>query len=700
MVGQTAIELSDIEEYRSHFGLPANDPTPLLVPGSADPGVQSQSGDLAESDLDLELSGGIAPNVSIQFVYSTDVTVSLQYAIDQNLAPVISISYGDCELQTPSSQAQAFAAWAEQANAQGQTIFAAAGDDGALDCSGGDDTASNNSLSVDLPASLPYVTGVGGTTFAENGGNYWSSSNSSTYESALSYIPETAWNDGVCQSAPRQQTVCATGGGASVYFSKPSWQTGTGVPSDGARDVPDVSIAASPNHDAYIIYTGGQASEIGGTSAGSPQFSGMAILLTQYLISNGYQPSPGLGNINPAIYQNLAPVSGVFHDIATGSNMVPPCSNNTCSGTPMGFSAGPGYDQVTGWGTPDINKFITSWHSSGVTAKITVTMSLAASTTRPAFTDTVTLSASLTSSSTPGGTVAFTLGTETLGTAPVNGGAAALTINATQLAVGENIIVAEYSGDDSHFGAATSIVVIESTPSNGTPLVQSMSNSASYTQSFAPGGIVSIFGSQLAPATASAYGLPLPTMLAGTTVTIGGYTAALYYVSSTQLNVQIPYEVSTTGGVAAVRISNNGHSANTSFTPSAAAPAIFTTNASGSGQGDILDNASYQLLDSSHPAIPGSTYLQIYCMGLGEVTNPPADGSPASSTQLSKTSSESQVSIGGVDATAIFTGLAPGFVGLYQVNVQVPSSVAAGSAVPVSISIGGATSNTVTITVQ
>jgi uncharacterized protein (TIGR03437 family) len=277
-------------------------------------------------------------------------------------------------------------------------------------------------------------------------------------------------------------------------------------------------------------------------------------------------------------------------------------------------------------------------------------------------------------------------------------GAATLTVNGTQLAVGANTVMAQYNGDNAHYGATAESVVIETTPSNGFPSVQSVANSGSFTQSFAPGGILSIFGTSLAPATASASSIPLPTMLAGLTVTINGYTAPLYYVSPTQLNLQIPYEVTPAAAVT-LHISNNGEGAFDSFPVSAAAPAIFTTNAEGSGQGAIL-NLAYELVDASNPATAGSTYLQIYCMGLGAVSDAPADGGAAPSNPLASTSTEAQVTIGGVAATAIFTGLAPGYVGLYQVNVLVPAAVAAGNAVPVVVSIGGVSSNTVTIAVQ
>jgi uncharacterized protein (TIGR03437 family) len=128
------------------------------------------------------------------------------------------------------------------------------------------------------------------------------------------------------------------------------------------------------------------------------------------------------------------------------------------------------------------------------------------------------------------------------------------------------------------------------------------------------------------------------------------------------------------------------------------APAIFSTNAEGSGQGAILDT-SYRLVDSANPATAGSSVVLIYCTGLGAVTNQPATGSPGPSNPLAWSTTPT-VMIGGVSADVSFSGLAPGYVGLYQVNAQVPAGSATGPAVPVVISIGGVGSNTVTMAVQ
>ncbi len=207
IAGQTDIVMSDIEQFRSFFGLPANDPTGSA--GARQPGPRmTNSDDLGEADLDLELSGAVARNATILFVNSSSnfgfggAFESLYYAIEENLAPVISISYGDCELDIGSGFAQTLQSWGEQANAQGQTIFAASGDAGAADCVGiGDGPTIDNALSVDMPGSLPQVTDVGGTTFNEGSGNYWNASNGTNQTSARSYIPEIAWNNSVAGRA-------------------------------------------------------------------------------------------------------------------------------------------------------------------------------------------------------------------------------------------------------------------------------------------------------------------------------------------------------------------------------------------------------------------------------------------------------------------------------------------------------------------
>jgi hypothetical protein len=229
-------------------------------------------------------------------------------------------------------------------------------------------------LAVNVPASVPEVTGVGGTTFTDVAAGYWNLNNNPvTDASALGYIPEVAWND----TAVAGQ-LNASGGGASALYPKPSWQTGLGVPNDGARDVPDLAFAASPNHDGYVyVYQGAvQSLATGGTSASTAVFAGMMALLNNYLAGNHadlsrsvcvacvVQATTGLGNINPTLYRLSHSSATAFHDITSGSNIVP-CALNTpdCTNSNMGWTAGPGYDEVTGLGSIDLANLASQWNT-------------------------------------------------------------------------------------------------------------------------------------------------------------------------------------------------------------------------------------------------------------------------------------------------------------------------------------------------
>ena len=219
----------------------------------------------------------------------------------------------------------------------------------------------------------------------------------------------------------------------------------------------------------------------------------------------------------------------------------------------------------------------------------------------------------------------------------------------------------------------------------------------------APGSLVSIFGIGLAAATTSAAAVPLPTSLSGTQVLMNGIAAPLIFVSPGQINAQVPWEIS--GGSISTQVVANGALSNTVTAASGpAAPGVFTMDQSGSGQGAVLIAAVGHLAAASgsvtgclsRPVLPGE-HISIYCTGLGAVSNPPSSGAPAPSEQLSTTMSTPTVTIGGIPATVVFSGLAPGFVGLYQVNVRVPANVPSGNAVPVVLGIGGASAKPVTL---
>ena len=676
IAGQTNIDVTDIQQFRSRFALPTNDPQILLVPNLQDPGTSKN--DLDEADLDVEWAGAIARNASIIYVYSNDVMDAAQYVIDQNLAPVLSISYGLCEAETASSDALIMQGWARQANSQGITWLAASGDSGGSDCYTGK-ALSATALSVDLPAGIPEVTGVGGTAFVEQSGSYWNPSNGSSGASVLSYIPETSWNDGTLSSPG------ASGGGASVYFSKPSWQTGLGVPADGARDVPDVSLSASPAHDGFLYYSAGSLGVVGGTSIGAPTFGGLVALMNQSAGSSG-----GQGNINPSLYKLAQSNPAAFHDIATGDNIVAiTCSARAgkCVSGSYGFSAGPGYDQVTGLGSVDASALISSWSNHQITTPLTApSFTVTASSSSISATGSLTVTAKVTSSNstTPTGTVAFFAGATSLGSALLSGSngtaTATLTITGGQLPVGSGTIRAQYSGDLVYGPATASFAVNVTGVASGPPVITAVLNGASFQKTFAPGMILSVFGSRLATATGSASAVPLPNQLAGASATINGIAAPLYYASPSQLNLQIPYEI-TANSPATLKITSNGQSGTTSFLVSAAAPGVFS--------------------DSNGAVVPNKTaarsqVISLYITGQGAVT--PAVATGAASSSLSKPVQTPTVTIGGVQAPIQFIGIPSGLVGVTQINCQVPGTAALGTR-PVVVTIGNFSSVAATLTI-
>ncbi|HEX6824221.1 MAG TPA: protease pro-enzyme activation domain-containing protein [Candidatus Sulfotelmatobacter sp.] len=387
VVGQSTVSTTDLNNFRSAAGLPASTVTMTLQGGTA----AKCPGDEGESDLDIEWSGGVAKKAQIIFIFAglvspdkcqsrtNNVWNALQYAVDHKVAPFISTSYGFCESGVGSGFASQVQVWAQQAITQGQTIVAASGDAGAADCESISSTSATKGLGVDVPASIPEVTGAGGNEFSGDmppctagcppGSDppYWSAAGATTdtVSSALQYIPEMAWND-TSASISGGGGLSASGGGASKFFAKPSWQTGIGVPADSKRDVPDISVSASNFQDPYLVCSedgdttpcasgfrdsvGGNFFAVGGTSASAPTFSAILALVNQYIGHTGMAP------VNPTLYSLAASNPSVFHDVTTGDNKVPctaPSTDCPSGTTEIGFSAGTGYDQVTGLGSVD-----------------------------------------------------------------------------------------------------------------------------------------------------------------------------------------------------------------------------------------------------------------------------------------------------------------------------------------------------------
>jgi uncharacterized protein (TIGR03437 family) len=217
-------------------------------------------------------------------------------------------------------------------------------------------------------------------------------------------------------------------------------------------------------------------------------------------------------------------------------------------------------------------------------------------------------------------------------------------------------------------------------------------NAASYAAAspVVPGSVAAAFGDFPVASPTSATIVPLPVSLGGVSLSVSsGQMAPLFFASSTEVNFQVPWELAGSSQVSV---------AGQSVAIAPFAPGIFAINAQGTGQGVIVD-PTYRVVDGSNPAIAGSTVVLIYATGLGSVSNQPATGSPSPSSPLARTMSPPTVMIGGAPATVQFSGLAPGLIGVYQINALVPAASTTGNSVPVSISIGGATSNTVTMAV-
>lgn len=472
IAGQTDVSLTDLRAFRAQFNLPARDPQMVLY--GVDPGTTGD--DQVEASLDLEWSGAVARNATIVYVYSKNVFGSLQYAIDQNLAPVISMSYGGCEMEGSTS----YRTLAQQANAQGITWVNASGDSGAAGCDSSGEPVAVEGVAATFPADIPEVTAVGGTELNENGGYYWAPENNANFATALSYIPEKAWND-----TASGYGLAAGGGAASLIYAKPWWQNGPGVPNDQARDVPDVSLAASGAHDSYAMYVRGQLVGVGGTSVSSPSFAGMVSILNQYLVAKRAIPTPGLGNINPDLYSLAQNTTGIFHDIVAGNNIVPcTAGSKGCVNGYLGYTAGPGYDLATGLGSVDAFRLITNW--TAVPPVTGTTMTLTATPASIAASAGVQLTAALNvtgGSKAPAGTVTFAAVNTILGSATLTGsgstGTATLVIPGGRLVTGVNVVTAEYPGNATFSNSTASASVSVAAPPPVAPIATSTTVTAS-----------------------------------------------------------------------------------------------------------------------------------------------------------------------------------------------------------------------------
>ena len=429
IVAQSDIYSQDFADFRSDFGLPVG--TLNIINNGPDPGKLASEGDETESDLDVEWSGSIAKGATIDFVVSATtnssagVDLSALYIVDNNLAPIMSESYGACELDLGTAGNQFYNQLWQQAAAEGITVLVATGDSGSAVCDRGAEGASNG-LSVNGIASTPYNVAIGGTDFndLQNPLTYWNTSNNpTTLASAKGYIPEMTWNDtctnaeffsfgigttaeGDCNDTTNSYfplflapvggsggaSNCITSSGQLVSscsggYAKPAWQAGAGVPNDRARDVPDIAMFAGDGLNAHFyvvcetdIY-GGCVDDafdvigIGGTSAPTPAFAGVMALIDQ-------QTQSRQGNANYVFYPlaaqagascNSSAVVGngcIFYDVTNGTNAMPcvtgspNCVTNTAGdsyGVLSGFATTAGYDLATGLGSVNVTNLVKDW---------------------------------------------------------------------------------------------------------------------------------------------------------------------------------------------------------------------------------------------------------------------------------------------------------------------------------------------------
>lgn len=435
IAGDSNITLQDVTNYRLAFlgETSANANVPTVVVDGTDPGI---NGDEVEALLDTEVAGGLAPKAKLYLYTAADTDLqsglflAIFRAIDDNTVSILNISFGGCEAGLGAAGNQLVSEVMAQAAAQGISVTVSSGDSGSAGCDSDAAKTAQNGLAVNGLASSPYTIAVGGTDYpalldnfstyvqdASAGQQY--SGTAPYYRTALSYIPESPWNDStypntdIASNNPLSlggsTDIIGGGGGASncaqstsdasgnitcqAGYPKPAFQSSL-TPADSVRDLPDVAFLAGNGLYSAVwavcadnvalgrdipVFTDCQTSNgqltsstsvsgVGGTSAAAPAFAGMLALVEQKTGSR-------LGQADYILYQLAqSKYASVFHDVTVGDNSVvcasgsPDCGAN---GFLTGYDATTGYDQASGLGSVDAAQMVNNWSSVSLAATST-----------------------------------------------------------------------------------------------------------------------------------------------------------------------------------------------------------------------------------------------------------------------------------------------------------------------------------------
>lgn len=422
VIERSNLRIPDIEAFRKKFSLPLNNPSVLL--NGADPGRTS---DELEALQDAAWAGAIAPEATVKVVVSASTTVtdgidlSIAYAVDRVVAPVLEISYIACENDLDIQHQQFYNEQWMQAAAEGITIVVAAGNQGAACGESGIASPIATGFGVNAVASTPYDVAVGGTSVDSSG--------------------ESAWND----------AMGAGGGGQSALYKKPPWQPDGGVlqeSSEGSlthpRSLPDIALDAG-----------------GSTAASAAAFAGIMALVDQF--TNSRQ-----GNAAPSVYA-LASKHLALRDVTAGNTQLScePDSPN-CEMTGMlGFDANRGYDLATGLGSVDATAFVRNFAQGSTTGSAPATVTLVVSAELPPYGSVLIATATVqtattTANSQPLGTVLFLVDSTAAGTSAlsVGGSSSTASLQLTTPTVGTHTVSASYLGNDVYAPATSAPLTI------------------------------------------------------------------------------------------------------------------------------------------------------------------------------------------------------------------------------------------------